>query len=586
METIRGFIYMLTLRLSVIAVCSALLSACGTAATPRPTIPMAEDLTSAPPQRYIAQQQQPSINAQRYNQQLRWQEQQAQQAQRQEAQRQEAQRQEEALRMLAQQRREREQEAENARQQQLAMQQRSRDLRAQQRQRMERVQQQFSTPPALNTYERPEPRPSRPVAQFAAGRMYTGPGRFTRLPDQVASSLRASGVSEAGMGAYVRLAGGSQPALLTANADNPQTPASTMKLVTTYAALGILGPDYRWPTEIYTNGNVTGGTLYGDVIIRGYGNPQFAENDFRQMLQALRARGINQIKGNLVADTGFFNVPYQDPGAFDGNANAAYNSQPEAILYQERGSCYEFKDLKGKIQKICPVLPASSQARQALNINLFGSFWKIWVGEMGGQMQGSFARAGTPASAQLVYTHHSRPLREIIVEVNKDSNNVMARQILLTVGAKQLGAPGTPQKGAQAIGQWLESRGLAFPELRLENGSGLSRIEQITPRHMGEMLVDAYNSPYRNDLMSSMAVLGVDGTLKNRMKNSNLAGRGRFKTGTLRDVRALAGYLQAADGQTYVVSILHNDPRARASVRSAHDDLIEWVFAGARSFGY
>lgn len=586
METIRGFIYMLTLRLSVIAVCSALLSACGTAAAPRPTIPMAEDLTSAPPQRYIAQQQQPSINAQRYNQQLRWQEQQAQQAQRQEAQRQEAQRQEEALRMLAQQRREREQEAENARQQQLAMQQRSRDLRAQQRQRMERVQQQFNTPPTLNTYERPDPRPSHPVAQFAAGRMYTGPGRFTRLPDQVASSLRASGVSEAGMGAYVRLAGGSQPALLTANADNPQTPASTMKLVTTYAALGILGPDYRWPTEIYTNGNITGGTLYGDVIIRGYGNPQFAENDFRQLLQALRARGINQIKGNLVADTGFFNIPYQDPGAFDGNANAAYNAQPEAILYQERGSCYEFKDLKGKIQKICPVMPSSAQARQALNVNLFGSFWKIWVGEMGGQMQGSFARAGTPASAQLVYTHHSRPLREIIVEVNKDSNNVMARQILLTVGAKQLGAPGTPQKGAQAIGQWLESRGLAFPELRLENGSGLSRIEQITPRHMGEMLVDAYNSPYRNDLMSSMAVLGVDGTLKNRMKNSNLAGRGRFKTGTLRDVRALAGYLQAADGQTYVVSILHNDPRARASVRSAHDDLIEWVFAGARSFGY
>lgn len=574
---------MLTLRLSVIAVCSALLSACGTAPAPRPAIPTAGELTPAPQlhtQRYIAQQQQQQINAQRYNQQLRWQEQQAQQAQ-------EAQRQEASLRMLAQQRREREQEreqeAENARQQQLAMQQRSRDLRAQQRQRMERVQQQFTTPPIINNDERPD---NRPVAQFAAGRMYTGPGRFTRLPDQVASSLRASGVSEAGMGAYVRLAAGSQPALLTANADNPQTPASTMKLVTTYAALGILGPDYRWPTEIYTNGNVTGGTLYGDVIIRGYGNPQFAENDFRQMLQTLRARGIHNIRGNLVADTGFFNVPYQDPGAFDGNANAAYNAQPEAILYQERGSCYEFKDLKGKIQKVCPVMPSSAQARQALNVNLFGSFWKMWVGEMGGQMQGSFVRGGTPQNAQLVYTHRSRPLREIIVEVNKDSNNVMARQILLSVGAKQLGAPGTPQKGAQAIGQWLESRGLAFPELRLENGSGLSRIEQITPRHMGEMLVDAYNSPYRNDLMSSMAVLGVDGTLKNRMKNSSLAGRGRFKTGTLRDVRAIAGYLQAADGQMYVVSILHNDPRARASVRGAHDDLIEWVFAGPRSFGY
>lgn len=568
---------MLTLRLSVIAVCSALVSACGTAPAPRNQIPAAGELTSVPQQRYIAQQQQQQINAQRYNQQQGWQEQRAQ----------EAQRQENALRMLAEERREREQrtqqEAASARQQQLAMQERSREIRAQQRQRMERVQQQFSTPPAITTYDQAD---SRPVAQFAAGRMYTGPGRFTRLPDQVATTLRANSISEAGMGTYVRLASGGQPALLTANADNPQTPASTMKLVTTYAALGILGPDYRWPTEIYTNGNVTGGTLYGDVIIRGYGNPQFAESDFKQMLQALRGRGISSIKGNLVADTGFFNVPYQDPGAFDGNAGAAYNAQPEAILYQERGSCYEFRDLKGKIQKICPILPANAQARQALNVNLFGSFWKLWVGELGGQMQGSFVRGGTPQSAQLVYTHRSRPLREVIMEVNKDSNNVMARQILLSIGAKQLGAPGTPQKGAQAIGQWLESRGLPFPELRLENGSGLSRIEQITPRHMGEMLVDAYNSPYRDDFMNSMAVLGVDGTLKNRMKNSNLAGRGRFKTGTLRDVRALAGYLQASNGQMYVISILHNDPRARASVRAAHDDLVEWVFTGPRSFGY
>lgn len=567
---------MLTLRLSVIAVCSALLSACGTAPAPRGQIPAAGEISSVPQQRYIAQQQQQQMNAQRHNQQMRWQEQRAQ----------EAQRQDNALQMLAQQRREREQQAqqaaESAQQQQLAMQERSRELRAQQRQRMERVQRQF-TPPAINDrYEQNNP----PVAQYAAGRMYTGPGRFNRLPDQVAATLRANGVSEAGMGTYVRLASGGQGALMTANADSPMSPASTMKLVTTYSALGILGPDYRWPTEIYTNGNVTGGTLYGDVIIRGYGNPEFGEGDFRQLLQALRARGISSIKGNLVADTGFFNVPYQDPGAFDGNAGAAYNAQPEAILYQERGSCYEFKDLKGKIQRICPVMPANAQARQALNVNLFGSFWKLWVGEMGGQMQGTFVRAGTPQSAQLVYTHRSRPLREIIMEVNKDSNNVMARQILLSAGAKQLGAPGTPQKGAQAIGQWLESRGLAFPELRLENGSGLSRIERITPRHMGEMLVDAYNSPYRSDLMNSMAVLGVDGTLKNRMKNTNLAGRGRFKTGTLRDVRALAGYLQASDGQTYVISILHNDPRARASVRAAHDDLVEWVFAGPRSFGY
>lgn len=426
------------------------------------------------------------------------------------------------------------------------------------------------------------PPPSSGTVQFAAGRMYTGPGQFNRLPDVVAAKLRADGIAEHGFSAYVRPASAGAPALLTANADMPRNPASTMKLVTTYTTLGVLGPDYRWPTEIYTAGAVNGGVLYGDVIIKGYGDPTFSENDFRNLLQALRGRGINAIKGNLIADSTFFSVPNTNEGAFDGNVGASYNAIPEAILYQERGGCYEFTNLKGKIERICPVLPTNASARADLNTNLFGGFWKIWVGEMRGRMDGQFVRGVTPSNAQLVYTNMSRPARDIIMEVNKDSNNVMARQLLLSVGAKQFGAPGTPQKGAQAVGQFLESRGLSFDELRIENGSGLSRIERISARHMGELLADAYNSPYRNEFMNSLAVLGVDGTLKNRMKGSPLTGRGKFKTGTLRDVRALAGYLQAANGQTYIVSVLHNDPRARTQ-RDAQDELVEWVYWGPRN---
>ena len=227
---------------------------------------------------------------------------------------------------------------------------------------------------------------------------------------------------------------------------------------------------------------------------------------------------------------------------------------------------------------MCPIAPRNSND---LNANLFGDFWRIWVGEMGGSMGGGLQIQPMSGGAQLVHTHLSAPLRDIIVEINKDSNNVMARQLLLAVGAKQFGAPGTTQKGAAAVGQWLESRGLHFNNLRIENGSGLSRVERISAREMGEMLVDVYNSPYRDDLMRSMAVLGVDGTVKNRLKN--LAGRGKFKTGTLRDVRALAGYLNAADGQTYVVSLLHNDANIRATAKEVHDDLVEWVYYGSRS---
>ncbi|EIJ35424.1 D-alanyl-D-alanine carboxypeptidase/D-alanyl-D-alanine-endopeptidase [Thiothrix nivea] len=413
------------------------------------------------------------------------------------------------------------------------------------------------------------------LASAGGDKTYRGPGQLSRLPDAIAASLQLRGLPEQNLGAYVRPANGGQP-LLAAYADTPRNPASTMKLVTTYSSLGVLGADYRWPTEIYTAGNVMGDTLQGDVIIKGYGNPNFSEGDFRQLLQALRARGIRNIAGNFVVDKTYFNVPYQP--SIDGKDNAEYNAQPEALLYNERGSCYEIRNQAGQIQRICPIAPRNSND---LNANLFGGFWKLWVGEMGGRLGGGLQVRAAPQGAQLVHTHYSPPLRDVMVEINKESNNVKARQLLLSMGAKQFGAPGTTQKGAAAVGQFLESRGLRFSSLKIENGSGLSRVERISAREMGEMLVDAYNSPYRDDLMRSMAVLGQDGTVKGRLKN--LAGRGKFKTGTLRNVRALAGYLTAANGQTYVVSLLHNDGNIRASAKEAHDDLVEWVYFGGRN---
>ncbi|HPQ96220.1 MAG TPA: D-alanyl-D-alanine carboxypeptidase/D-alanyl-D-alanine-endopeptidase [Thiolinea sp.] len=473
------------------------------------------------------------------------------------------------------------QQAEAQRQQQLAQRQQQ---QAQQQQLAEQRRQAYQQQLAQRQQQQNQPPQLAPAIQlqYAGGQMYTGPGRFTRLPDGVASNLRLRGVSERGMSAYVRTASGKAPALLTANADTPRNPASTMKLVTTYAALGTLGPNFRWPTEIYTTGPIQGGMLQGDVVIKGYGDPDFKEADLRRMLQSLRARGVQRIAGNLVADTSFFNVPYQNPGAFDGNAKAAYNAQPEALLYQGRGSRYQFKGLGKKIARTAG-LPSSARARADLDTNLFAAFWKIWGGELRGQIQGDFRLGTTPANAQKVFTSFSAPLREVIKEINKESVNVMARQVLLSLAAYRMGAPGTPAKGAAAVGQFLESRGLSFPELRVENGSGLSRVARISARHLGEMLVDAYNSPFRNDYMNSLAVLGVDGTLENRMKNSPVNGRGRFKTGTLRNVRGLAGYLQTASGETYVVSLLHNDPKARSAARSAHDNLVEWVYWGPRN---
>lgn len=444
-----------------------------------------------------------------------------------------------------------------------------RQQQAQQQNQQRRYQQQ----PAQQQYASFTPTPSK---------TYQGQGQVRRLPSPVRSSLRLRGVSERGMSVYVRPANGRGGAVLTAAADTPRNPASTMKLVTTYAALGVLGPNYRWPTEIYTSGRIAGGTLQGDVIIKGYGNPDFDEADLNQLLQALSRRGINNIAGNFVTDTSYFNIPYKHPGSFDGKSAASYNAQPEALLYQGRGSNYRFKNLAKRVKRSSRNMPRSASARADLNNNLFGAFWKVWVGRMGKGMQGRHRKGTVPPNGQLVFRHQSKPLRQVIPTINKKSNNVMARQLLLTIGAKGTNGAGTPNNGAQVIGRFLASRGLRFPELRIENGSGLSRISRISARSLGEMLVNAYNSPWRNDFMNSLAVLGVDGTMRNRMKKSGIAGRGRFKTGTLRNVRGLAGYVQASNGQTYVVSILHNDNKARSKARNAHDELVKWVYWGAR----
>ena len=507
-----------------------------------------------------------------------------------------------------------------------------------------------STPPRVaqkNTRVTPNTRPQRnnsysratssePITrtpnEYPKARLSNQQGNIRQLPGTVLTALRTQGVSTRGMSVYIQPVNNPNP-LMTFQADTPRNPASIMKLITTYAALGILGPDYRWPTEVYTTGSISGGTLRGDLIIKGYGSPDLKPQDLQNILHAIRSRGIRNIEGNLVFDNSYFAPIRQDPGAFDGNPHKLYNAQPDALLYNERVSCFVIRPAGGHVDVSCPTparnvkivnniranngpcrggnaRPRMSIVPQGRNVTvtfsgsystrcgqrkyfkvvsdpanmLFASIWQTWVGRMGGSIRGGFARHRTPANAQLIYTHYSRPLRDILPTINKESNNVMARQLFLSIAAKQYGAPATTSKGARAVHEWLRSRGLNFPELRIENGSGLSRIARISARHVGQLLADAYSSPYRNELIRSLAVMGVDGTLKRRLVNSALRGRGNFKTGSLKDVRGIAGYVRASDGQTYIVAVLHNDPKARSRGLLAHNEVIKWTFSHPRQY--
>ncbi len=450
------------------------------------------------------------------------------------------------------------------------------------------------------------------------------PAVYNSLPFEVKHKLRAARINEYGMSAYVQDVNSNKP-LLAHQDTTSRVPASVMKLITSYAALGTLGPNYRWPLEVYTRGPIHNGTLRGDLIIKGYGSPEFNQNELRKVLHGIRAKGIRNVQGRLVFDNSHFRIPRQSAGAFDGKAFAAYNAQPDALLYNERISSFQIS-ARGKRVHVSTTTPAHNLkivnrmrksrrgCRPRISISrrgaqviatfsgryssrcgtrsynrvisqpsemIYGAMKAMWKRDVGGTLNARFAMG--KASGKLLLKTYSRTLAEILPTIDKESNNVMARQLLLTVGAKRFGGQGTPRKGAEAVSAFLNSRGLHFPELRIENGSGLSRHARISARHVADLLIDAYKSPYRQVLMRSLAVAGVDGTMKRRLRRTAVRGRGFFKTGTLRDVRSIAGYVKAANGKTYAIAILHNDPKARHRGLAAHDKLIEWVYGGGRS---
>ncbi len=207
----------------------------------------------------------------------------------------------------------------------------------------------------------------------------------------------------------------------------------------------------------------------------------------------------------------------------------------------------------------------------------FGTLFKqLWT-QLGGTWRGKVVAGSVPESAKRIGQYPSPPLAEIIRDINKYSNNVMARQVFLTLGAEVRGAPGTPAKGAEAIDDWLAVKGQRFLELALDNGSGLSRTERISAQHLAWVLRAAYRSPVFAELESSLPIVAVDGTMKKRLLLSGISGHAHIKTGSLKDVRAIAGYVLDAQGRQMVVVCLINDPNA-GQARPIQDALLEWVF--------
>jgi D-alanyl-D-alanine carboxypeptidase/D-alanyl-D-alanine-endopeptidase (penicillin-binding protein 4) len=206
-------------------------------------------------------------------------------------------------------------------------------------------------------------------------------------------------------------------------------------------------------------------------------------------------------------------------------------------------------------------------------------FTQLWRG-LGGNFEGGYAHAEVKQDAEPVYTGISKPLSEVIAGTNKHSNNLLARQLLLAIAYSYFGEGTTIKDGVDSIRAWLDDKGLDMPELVIENGAGLSRQIQVSADSLGALLLHASNSQYQPEYLASFALGGMDGTMKKRLKKLELGGRARLKTGYVKGVRSLAGYVRADSGKDYLIVLLIADKKVNFSNGNVlQDTFIKWVLS-------
>lgn len=443
------------------------------------------------------------------------------------------------------------------------------------------------------------------------------------LPPPVQQALAAAQIPESSVAIVVQPVDAGQP-LLTHNAAQSMNPASVMKLLTTYAALDLLGPAHTWQTTAWADAAPANGTLAGNLYLKGSGDPRFAIEHLWSLLRQLRVRGIERIAGDIVLDGSAFAAIDFDPAAFDNKPMRPYNVGPSALLINFQALRFTLQPADGQARVLLetPSDGLRLDNRLRLVAGPCGSDWKdrialrlqpekdgqrlemsgtyaaqcgeralnlaplpppaqaagliraLWR-ELGGSLAGRVRDGRLPAVATPLARHDSAPLAEIIRDINKFSNNVMARQLFLSLAASD-SQPASSDLAGRRLAEWLAGRRLNFPELVVDNGSGLSRRERISAASMNSLLLDAWCNPLMPEFVSSLPLAGIDGTMKKRLNGGAPAGRAHIKTGTLDGVKTAAGYALDGSGRRYALTIFINDPRAGAG-NAAIDALLTWV---------
>ncbi|MFN3629709.1 MAG: D-alanyl-D-alanine carboxypeptidase/D-alanyl-D-alanine-endopeptidase [Casimicrobiaceae bacterium] len=475
---------------------------------------------------------------------------------------------------------------------------------------------------------------------------FATPGRSSALPQPAVAALRAVELPPESVAVWVAQARGGPP-VVAAQAEVAFAPASSIKTLTTIVALDTLGPNWRGATRLLTRAAIAGAgaerKLEGDLVLRGEANVDFDVAQLDQLLLRLRAQGVKHIAGDWIVDRSLFRPVRLDLGVppFDESPEFRYNAIPDALFLGSNLVALELAadmsdvrvlpapDLPGVRWRAALELVEAPSARwedgwrlpevravgSEIEVTLQGRFpkdcvastqinvidrdeyvarllaarWAALGGTLGGRVRFLAEPLPDRAAFRDLAVVRSRSLAEIARDIQRRSDNPIARMIFLALGAGQE-HPGesTPEASVRVVRQWLARHRIPAPGLVLDNGSGLSRSTRIAPRTLGEVLRVARRSPWWPEFAYGLPVAGRDGSLARRLRDSaaaTLPAPARLKTGTLRDVGALVGYITAADGVEYVFVAMVNHPKATsARAHPVLDALVEWVAqAGWRS---
>ena len=446
------------------------------------------------------------------------------------------------------------------------------------------------------------------------------------IPYELKEKLKAYPINSANYSIHVQEVNSPQPTV-SWKSHTQRKPASVIKLLTVYAGLLELGYDYRWETKFFHSGYVRNGVLRGDLYVKASGDPTLATKDVSSIVSQIRESGIRKILGNIIIDRSIFSVPSRNNSGFDKNKYSPYNAMPDAMMFNERrsticvtprgrrvridrdtpdqsykivnklkivnGSCRRGRSwprvsiktnksgrstifLSGRLSKKCgkrTICKVVSMPHRAFYYTL-----KQELKKSGISFKGTLKLKKVPRKATYLFSHYSTTLEKIISRIAKKSDNLMARQLLLTLGAKRFTPPSTVFKGSKAVKQILNRHHiLERGTTKIDNGSGLSRVSRLTAQSLNNLLI---HGALRNDAqrwMNTLSIAGVDGTIRRRFKYSNVHGRAWMKTGTIRGVANIAGYVEGSSGAIYSVVVLVNDRKSAQYGRKLANSVIEWV---------